>query len=130
MAQEPITEPARQAEEKLLKKIDAKVAQLKKIHKTVHVLRITEIPAVEVTDSDPYVPGVVKVAYLKPVTRTALSMATAVAGSDSYKFNEIVMRECWLEGDMEIQTDDALFLNAMRFIDSLIEFKQGEIKKY
>lgn len=130
MAKEQIMEPAAEAAAKLEKKIAAKVAQLKKLHKNVYVLQVTESAGIPATEDTPYTPPVVRVAYLKPVTRQALAMATALADRDPYKYNAIILRECWLDGDMEIQEDDSLFLNAMRQLDQLVEFKEAEIKKY
>lgn len=122
-----------QAAEELEKQIGAKVAELKKKHnqRDVYVLRVIDTPAIFSPDGkiDP-VPPVVKLAYLKPVTRQTMAAAGAVAGNDPYKYSAIIMRDCWLDGDMEIQENDTLFLNAMRQLDALLEWKEAEIKKY
>lgn len=117
----------------LEKQIEAKVAELKKKHnlREVYVLRVVDVPPiVDLSGKSDPVPPIVKLAYLKPVTRQTLAAAGAVAGSDSYKYSAIIMRDCWLDGDMDIQENDTLFLNAMRQLDALLEWKEAEIKKY
>jgi hypothetical protein len=70
-----------------------------------------------------------KVCYLKKPDRKALSFASQV-GSDPMKFNEVILKNCWLGGDPEILTDDSLFLAASSKLDQVIEFKKAELVKY
>lgn len=70
-----------------------------------------------------------KVCYLKKPDRKALSFASQV-GSDPMKFNEVILKNCWLGGDEEILTNDSLFLAASSKLDQVIEFKKAELVKY
>lgn len=70
-----------------------------------------------------------KVCYLKKPDRKTLSFASQV-GSDPMKFNEVILKNCWLGGDPEILTDDTLFLAASSKLDQVIEFKKAELVKY
>lgn len=70
-----------------------------------------------------------KVCYLKKPDRKALSFASQV-GSDPMKFNEVILKNCWLGGDEEIKTNDSLFLAVSVKLDQVVEFKQAELVKY
>ena len=70
-----------------------------------------------------------KVCYLKKPDRKVLSFASQV-GSDPMKFNEVILKNCWIGGDEEILTDDSLFLAASSKLDQVIEFKKAELVKY
>ena len=45
------------------------------------------------------------------------------------KFNEVILNECWLDGDEEIRTNDTLFLSVSGKIAELIEVKEAELEK-
>lgn len=70
-----------------------------------------------------------KVAYLKTPNRKTLSYATSVASKDPLKFNEILLDNCWIDGDEEIKTNDALFLSASSKLADLIEIKEATLEK-
>lgn len=70
-----------------------------------------------------------KTAYVHRPSRKTLSYASSVATKDPLKFNEILLNGCWLGGDEEIKTDDALFLSASAKLAELIEVKEAELKK-
>lgn len=70
-----------------------------------------------------------KICYLKKPDRKTLSFASQV-GSDPMKFNEVILKNCWLGGNEEILTDDSLFLAAGAKLDQVIEIKQAELVKY
>lgn len=70
-----------------------------------------------------------KVAYLKRPSRQALSAAAVVGKNDPMKYNEILLGNCWLAGDEEIKTDDALFLGVSTKLGELVEVKEAELKK-
>lgn len=70
-----------------------------------------------------------KVAYLKRPDRRALGAAAVVGKNDPMRYNEILLRNCWLDGDEEIKTDDALFLGISSKLGELIEIKEAELKK-
>ena len=68
-------------------------------------------------------------AYLKKPDRNTLSMASAVGTKDPMQFNEIILKNCWLEGDVEIQTNDELFLAASSILEQLIVIKEATLEK-
>lgn len=67
--------------------------------------------------------------YLKRPTRKTLSAAAVVGTKDPLKYNEIVLKNCWLNGDEEIQGDDALFLGVSGQLAEIIEVAEASIKK-
>lgn len=69
------------------------------------------------------------IAYLKKPTRKALSAAAVIGKTDPMKYNEVLLNNCWLEGDEAIKTDDALFLGASAQLAELIEIKEASLKK-
>lgn len=70
-----------------------------------------------------------KACLLKKPTRKVLSMASSVASKDPMKFNEIILKNCWVAGDEEIKTNDDYFLGASQKIAEIIEFKEAELVK-
>lgn len=69
-----------------------------------------------------------KVAYLKTPSRKVIGAAQSMAGKDNIKFGEIIMKNCWLGGDEEIQTDDSLFLSANTVLGNIIKIKTASLK--
>lgn len=70
-----------------------------------------------------------KECYLKTPDRKTLGYASSIASKDPLKFNEILLNNCWLEGDEEIKTKDSLFLAASSKIAEIIEVKEAELEK-
>lgn len=72
-----------------------------------------------------------KKAIMHKPSRTDLSYAIAGSsqGADTVKFVELLMRQCWIDGDREILEDDDYFLAAMPVVQRLAEVKEAEIKK-
>lgn len=70
-----------------------------------------------------------RTAYLKKPTRKALGAAAVIGKADPMKYNEILLANCWIEGDEEIKKDDALFLGVSSQLAEIIEIKEAEIKK-
>lgn len=66
---------------------------------------------------------------LKKPSRKALSYGSSVAQTDPLKFNEVILKDCWLEGDQILLTDDTLFLSVCQKIGHLIEVKEAELVK-
>ncbi len=71
-----------------------------------------------------------KAVFHKP-SRKDISFALAGSNQmkDSVKYVEIMMRQCWIDGDMEFQEDDAYFFAAVPILGALGETKEAEIKK-
>ncbi len=70
-----------------------------------------------------------KVCYLKRPTRQIISAAEVSAGENSIKFNESIIRDSWLGGDMEFQTEDSLFFGVSKQIDKIIDTAKVELEK-
>jgi len=70
-----------------------------------------------------------KKAIVKAPGRKELGAASTLAGSDPMKFNEQILKSCWLEGDEEIKTNDRLFMSVSAKLDKIIEIAEAEIKK-
>lgn len=70
-----------------------------------------------------------KVCYLKPPGRKVLSYASTAGIKDPMQFNEVILRECWLDGDEVIKTNDSLFLSVSAKLDQLIQVKEAELVK-
>ena len=59
----------------------------------------------------------------------SFAMAGSSSGKDIVRMQEILLENCWLEGDEEIKTDDALFFAAAAKLTGLMETKEAELKK-
>lgn len=70
-----------------------------------------------------------KACYLRKPDRKVLSFAAAAGKSDPMKVNETILKNCWLDGDKEIQEVDAYFLGASSKLDQLVEVKEAELEK-
>lgn len=70
-----------------------------------------------------------KVCYLHRPSRNAIAAASVVGKEDPFKFAEIVLTNCWIDGDEELRTDDKYFMGLSQKISVLMEFKVGELKK-
>lgn len=67
-------------------------------------------------------------ALLKKPTRAQVGHAMS-AGSDPVKKAEILITNCWVEGDEQIKTDPGLLIGAIPTLDQIIEVKAAEVKK-
>lgn len=70
-----------------------------------------------------------RVAYLKRPDRKVLGAAAVTGKSDPMKYNEVILNNCWLEGDEEIRTNDAMFLGVSAQLAEIIEIKEATLKK-
>ena len=70
-----------------------------------------------------------KKVYLRTPDRKTLSYASTLATKDPLRFNEVILENCWLGGDEEIKTDDALFLAASSKLPDLIQSKEATLEK-
>lgn len=71
---------------------------------------------------------------LKRPGRTVISAATMVAAdgngkTDPMKFAEIILTNCWIEGDETLRDNDGYFLGLQQQINEMIEVKVGKLKK-
>lgn len=70
-----------------------------------------------------------KKCYLHQPSRVILDAASAASVKANSKFNEVIMRSCWLAGDKEILEKDEYFLAASTELSDIIEFKEATLKK-
>lgn len=70
-----------------------------------------------------------KKCYLRKPDRKVLSAAAVMGKEDPMKYNEVILNNCWLDGDEEIKTDDGYFLGISQVLAKLIEIREGELKK-
>lgn len=99
-------------EEKVVKTIDQKIEEWKAKHGNVYQIEVDG-----------------HIAYLKRPSRKALGAAAVVGKTDPMKYNEVLLANCWLEGDEAIKTDDALFLGVSAQLAEIIEIKEATLKK-
>lgn len=69
------------------------------------------------------------VAYVRTPDRRILALASIEGGKDPVKYNEVILRNCWIEGDEEIKTNDGLFFGASAKLQELIDIKEAELKE-
>lgn len=69
------------------------------------------------------------IAYLKSPDRKTMSYASVGGAKDPIKFNEILLKGCWLGGSNEIQTDDDLFFAVGGKLAEIIQVKEAELVK-
>jgi len=70
-----------------------------------------------------------KSCYLKKPSRKALGYASMAGKENPLKFNEVLLKDCWIAGDEDIQTNDDLFLAVSAKIGEIIEVKEAELVK-
>lgn len=69
------------------------------------------------------------VCYLRKPDRRVLSASAVLGGKDPIKYNETMLKNCWLAGDMAMQTDDDLFMSVSASLSDIIEIKEAEVKE-
>ena len=70
-----------------------------------------------------------KKCYLHKPSRSVLSAAASTSKGDNIRYNEFVLKNCWIDGDEEIRKDDGLFIGISQQLTELIGIKEGELKK-
>lgn len=70
-----------------------------------------------------------KKCYLHRPSRAVVSAASVIGKEDPFKFAEVVLENCWLDGDECLRTDDAYFMGLSQQISQLVEIKTGQLKK-
>lgn len=67
------------------------------------------------------------VAYCRNPTRQEMSFISSI--KDPIKFNEQLLKTCWLGGDMEIQTSDTIFMGLAPQIAQLMHSEEVKLEK-
>lgn len=70
-----------------------------------------------------------KSCYLHRPSRTTIAAASVVGKDDPFKFAEIILANCWIDGDEELRTEDRYFMGLSQKLSEIIEVKVGELKK-
>lgn len=68
-----------------------------------------------------------KSCILHKPTRRDLSYASVV--KDPIKLSEVMLKQLWVGGDMEIQEQDDLFMAVVSKMEAVLAVKEAEIKK-
>lgn len=68
-----------------------------------------------------------KSAYFRKPTRKDMSFISGV--TDPTEFNAMLLKLCFLAGDIEIQTNDDIFLGLGEDIIALVQFAKTEVEK-
>ncbi len=72
-----------------------------------------------------------KIGYLRHPNRMIMSLAMRKeAQQDMVGMCEVLLENCWISGDMEIQDDDEYFYGAMLQMQHLINVKAGSLEKF
>ena len=66
-------------------------------------------------------------AYCRNPTRQEMSYVSSI--KDPVKFNEALLKTCWLDGDMEIQTSDSVFMGLAPQIAQLMHAEEVVLEK-
>ena len=69
------------------------------------------------------------VCYLRKPTRRDLSFASSAGKKDPLKFNETLLRDCWLGGSEAIRRHDDKFMGASGVLDKIIPDAEAELEK-
>ena len=67
--------------------------------------------------------------FLHKPDRKTLSAAAVIGANDPLKYNEILLKNCWIEGDEEIKTNDELFLGVSGKLGEIVKVAEASIKK-
>ena len=67
--------------------------------------------------------------YLKKPDRKILGYAGQASQANPLKFNEVILYQCWIDGDEEIKTNDDLFLAAAPKVLLLNEVYKSDLEK-
>lgn len=68
-----------------------------------------------------------KSVYVRKPNKKEMSYVSSI--KDPLKFNEALLKACWIEGDDEILKNDDIFLGISSEIPMLLEFAKIEVEK-
>lgn len=67
--------------------------------------------------------------FIKYPDRSDVSIAMTMQNTDPLKGKEIVLRNNWLEGNMQLIEDTELFLSTCTALDEVLSIRQAIVKK-
>ena len=70
-----------------------------------------------------------KYGFIKYPDREYVSIAMTMQNTDPLKGKEVVLRNNWLEGDMQLIDDTELFLSTCTALDEVLSIRQAIVKK-
>ena len=70
-----------------------------------------------------------KTALLRTPNRKQLAYVAQATQSNALKGNEVLLNECWIDGDEELRSDDACFLGISAQLSKLIEIRTAELSE-
>ncbi len=68
-------------------------------------------------------------AFLKNPSRNIVSFYLAKISTDPVTAREVLLQNCWIEGDERLKTEDSLFYSTFPYLDSIMEVYEGVLKK-
>lgn len=68
-------------------------------------------------------------AYIRRPQRAVMGRIQALVQSNPITAMELLLENCWVEGDPRIKTDDTYFLQAMQQIGPILDFSGAVLKK-
>lgn len=70
-----------------------------------------------------------KEAIVRNPERSEISYASKVGSNDPMKYNEYMLKTCWLAGDIDILNKDSYFIGACAQLEKLIEIKESSLEE-
>lgn len=68
--------------------------------------------------------------YLRPPTRTEMGAYSVAYRNNPVKANEMLLKQCWLAGDVEIIEVDKLFYAACNQLPELVQAAEAELDRF
>lgn len=65
--------------------------------------------------------------FIHKPTRQVLDLAASSSKTKDSKFNETILKNCWLAGDKSIVENDDHFYAVSKQLNSVIKFKEAEL---
>ena len=69
------------------------------------------------------------ICYLHKPDRKTMKAVASIGQGDPIRASEILLENCWLDGDPTIKTNDEKFFAVSKEMAKIIEVKQAELKK-
>ena len=70
-----------------------------------------------------------KCCLVKTPNRSTIARASIVGEKNPVKFNETILKDCFIAGDEELKTDDSYFLGASKQIKGIIDIKESSLEE-
>jgi hypothetical protein len=70
-----------------------------------------------------------KVAYLRKPDRATLKAAMSKVLTDPIGFAEVILKNCWLEGDEEVKKNEEYIMGAVAPLNNIVNARTAELVK-